>query len=453
MAEPKERSWLDSPWTTAGAVGIPAILAFLLARRIRGGGPVPSRVSKAIREKGLLREVPAEDLSKSDLINYLQFGTPDVAATAMKAPARAQRVGMPVFSPHAGTPRHIRSTIPGGTIGTGKPMAGLGAKDVEAGIFRKAVPDLYPETIRGTQIPMRIRNIRDPLVRAEAIQKHLNKRFGQWIIKGTDEAQTAGTLLTEKSDLKAVMRQALKRGPGSRLALERTLFDKLKGTPRSITYGKLKKLPEEQQAILRQKLPHLLGEEHMKTLARWPGDMIVQKRMPIQQLGPLDRATNWLTTGAPGQRELRVHAVGNKVIPEATGHRFGGISELATTFGYRPDTFSKAEKAVRRALNKVQRQNPDYVKNRAFAFDVAITPRGQAKIIEANPEGFSGFLHPSGHLAGAFDPFAAVRSHRFVSALQGQKTMPLALAQAGAAGGLGYGSLAGARKIRDVLES
>jgi len=432
---------------TAGAIGLPAIITFLLARRIRAGS-MGNRLARKIREKGLAREVPKGEAYDSDLLNYLQYGS---RARGMPTSAKSKQLKEVFFSPISET-QFTKSRVRGGNIGFGKEIPGIESKRMESKIFGKAVPDLYPKTILGDELPRRIFKIKDPMRRATELQKHLDKKLGKkWIMKGTDESQTAGTLITEKDDLREILAGALALNPKSRLKVQRTIMDKFLGRPENITYKRLLKLPEDEQVILRQRIPGLHAREMMKEMMKRKGrrGLMIQKRFPIGKLGPVDEAAIMATTGQPANLELRVHAIGNKVLPGSTAHRFGGLSELSVLAGQRPGYFRTAERAVEKALGKAKGIKPKYVKNRAFSFDVAITPKGKARIIETNPEGFSGLVHQSPQLGGLFDPISAVRSHRMVSDLQGQTTIPLAALRSSLAGGLGYGGLATLRELTE----
>jgi len=456
IANQNEPSILSQYAPAIASFGLPALLTLLLTRRIRAGGPVPEQLAKAIREKGLLRHVPDEDIHRNRLGNLLQHGTADVIGE----PAGKTVTDKVLLAPISDTPRTIRSRT--GTIGAGgakyRGSPKLIDKAFEGELFTRAGASEYPGVIRGSRIPVKLRQIKDPDQRFRAIQRWLDRRFGgQWIIKGTDEAQTAGRLLTEESDLAKIYRRARNRKLDTRMALKLSLWDKLRGMPKYTTLRKLRNLPQDQRDLLLQRLPSLHGEGHLKTLMKSPGAVMVQHRVNLQRMNPIERALARVTTGAPPTKEFRVHALGDKVIPLTSGSRYGLLSRLgegAMGFaGRTPANVRKTERAVEQALQKVKRIDPDYVKNRMFAFDVGLTPSGRPKIIEANPEGFSGFLAPSTQLGGLPDPMAALHSHRLISALQRRTTLPLALAQSAAAGGIGYGALAGARKIKESLES
>lgn len=452
--QPQNQDLIESPWATAGAIGLPALITFLMARRIRPG-ILGNRIASKIRERGLVREVLKGEHSGSNLMNYLQFGTetrpPGWVKSKQWNPKKIKGIPEIYFSPNSEDPI-VQSKIRGGTLGRGEHMKDITSKRLEAKIFRKAAPGIYPTTILGNEIPNRVFKTKDPIEKAKRLEKHFKKKLGKkWIMKGTEEQQTAGTLITDQDDLREILAGTLALNPKSRLKVHRTIMDKLLGRPETITYKKLQKLPKPEQIVMRQRIEGLHQREMMKELLNRKNrkNMMIQSRFPIQKLGPLDELANIATTGQPAKMEVRVHAIGKKVIPETTANRFGGISELSSLIGQRPDYFDTAESAVAKALHKAQKINPKYVKNRMFAFDVAITPKGKAKIIESNPEAFSGMFHRSPQLKGLFDPVAAIHSHKLVSALQGQDTLPIAGAKALLAGGLGYGGLTALREVTE----
>jgi hypothetical protein len=205
----KERPWLENPLTAAGAVGLPAVIAFLLARRIRNTGPVSARIAKAIREKGLLRHIPEGEEIEGPLArlgNYLQYGTKDVIGTLPKK----MTTDKVLLSPFSEVPKNIRSTS--GTIGAGgrayRGSAGLEDKLIEAKRFAHA-GNIYPKTISGADIPSSIWKIRNLEKREEALRAFLNRRLGKrWIAKDPFGADTGGIMLDEEVNLAEHMRRA-----------------------------------------------------------------------------------------------------------------------------------------------------------------------------------------------------------------------------------------------------
>jgi hypothetical protein len=185
-------------------------------------------------------------------------------------------------------------------------------------------------------------------------------------------------------------------------------------------------------------------------MRRHPKKIILQKRVQFRDPTWFERKLYSEDLRDP---EYRVHAIGRHIIPNATARRYA-YEPLPYALNLIRGTGAegrKVEAAVAKALLKVQRADPGYVKNRAFAFDVAIDKRGRPRIIEANPEGYSGFLHKLTH-TNLIEPQPAFASHHLISALQRRATMPLALGRAvgaGTLGGVGYGAALGGKQLLD----
>jgi hypothetical protein len=444
MAKPAtERSALDSPLIGAGAVGLPALLAYLLARRINTAGMTRAQKALAsqIRNKGFAREILPKDRFRNPLLNYLQHGTNKVVVPTTTRSGKPRKIREVLFSPFQDTPEFVQGSQ---TLGTGAPIENILDKAREAKLLHRVLPKDVGETIRATEIPRRIRSIRSPLERASALQAWMKRRFPKgYIIKGVDESQTGGSLLTDKDDLRKVMQRSIlsNRKP---MPVMRTLLDRLTGMRPELTQHELERMAESARAVIMRRLPGLTGEQHLRMISKAPEEIMIQRRFPLKDLNPIDRLLTRLTTGSPPKAEMRVHTIGTRVLPTITASRHGTLSALGDVIGLRGRETREAERLVARALRRLEKTNPKYVKNRAFSFDVGLTPGGKPKIIEANPEGFSGFLSPTDQFSLPFDPLAALRSHRFVSELSGRKTVPLALARAGTAGvggGVGYGAL------------
>jgi len=431
------------------------LLTFLISRRIRGGGPIPERMARAIREKGLMRHIPEGDLiggrgvspDTARLKNWIQYGTPDVMEdAAMQAlKGKARRTDKVVLSPFSTTPRHLKSRS--GYIGTGgekyRGSPKLEDKLYEAKQFARTGSDIYPTTISGTSIPRKIWGIRSPERRVEALKKFLKKRLGddKWIIKDPQGSHSGGVLLSDMDDLVKLVKEHRALKPGTMLG---------RGKDR-MSWRDFRRMSPEHQENWLSYFPEYEGVQTLHRMRRRPKSLIAQRRVDFAEPDKLDRL---MGGGVQGQ-EFRVHTIGSNVIPDTTIKRFGTgrMADISDIIGLRTPSMSKVEKGVEQAMKKLERIDPGYVKNRSFAFDVAIDKRGRPQIIEANPEGFSGLIHKMKG-GGKLEWPAAMASHRLISALQRQTTMPLALAQsglAGAAGGLTYGSTLGAHKIREAL--
>ena len=171
-------SALRNVLVTAGAIGIPAVLTYLLARRFRTKGPIPKNLAKLIRDRGMLREVPEQDIAKSRLGNLLRFGTSHVRSADAEKLKRTNQV---VFSPFQDAGERVRTKH---RLGVGRTIEDIVNKDYEARVLGRTGSNLFPTTLEAKNLPRRIRKIRDPKEKLTAIKKYLDKRFGKWIIKG-----------------------------------------------------------------------------------------------------------------------------------------------------------------------------------------------------------------------------------------------------------------------------
>lgn len=429
-------------------MSIPALIAYFLARR-----PVRSdAVARAIRSQGLLRHIPKADIFKgkgvvtkrlADIANYLQYGTSHLGAGEGAVPSKAKRIKEVLFSPMSKARLFHKAPI---TLGSGNaPVRGLEDKAIEAALFAKHAPGAMAETIRVSQLPKAVLGIRNQAKRLDAIQAALKNRFPKgYIIKGVNEAQTAGQLLTEKDNLRRILLLNRATGPNTPIKLERGVLDILMRKPETITKNELMRLPVDQRAQILRSVPHFTPMKHIRGILKRPNRLIVQERLPIEKTNIVDQLLGSVIGKEilPAQ-EFRVHTIGSRVMPGATTHRFGPATNILMALGYKPRMMREAERFAAKQMKKLPKP---YAENRFFALDVAKTPKGY-KIIETNPEGYSGFLHPIRFKA---DPFSAIASHRLVSHLQGRKTVPLALANAVAAGGLGYGGLATSRAVTNA---
>jgi len=147
-------------------------------------------------------------------------------------------------------------------------------------------------------------------------------------------------------------------------------------------------------------------------------------------------------------REMRVHAVGGKVIPGASGTRAGNLEDLGRT--------REAEKYFQKFLDDLPAAEKKKMENVFWAPDIAMTKKGP-KIIELNAgDAASGLIDPRyltkkkgvGELAAGG---AAIRKNMAIyRALTGRDHALVAGGKAlGAGGAVAYGaSEAGQKKIK-----
>jgi hypothetical protein len=261
--------------------------------------------------------------------------------------------------------------------------------------------------------------------------KRLQERLGalgmpKFILKGRQDSQTGQSLITEKTDLKGLVRQ--------HQAWKRTGVLK---TPQGVTYTKeqLDRLQAaDPDAYMRLKRSlNLNALEHLDTLMQGKG-LLGQERKAL----------------IPGG-EMRVHVRNGKVIPGAStpraeisptsapGHLKAVLGKLLGM-----DPARETEQWLQERLNAVPVAQRGRIARNLNA-DVAQTHEGPFAI-ETNPDSQSGYLNPT-FLAPtraqqlAVNSNQALNSHMLMSAIQGRDTALLAGLRAGIAGaGVGTGA-------------
>lgn len=447
MAPPKEKreSILSSPYATAGAVALPAALTWLLLRRANYKGMTPKQreVAKLIQEKGIeVSGLPGRSIRKvpvlREILNYLQYGTTHASEKGWKAPGGPKVV----YAPTAEVPRSRSGKI----ILGGAPRRAELSKIPEAKLLAR-VGEL--KAIAGSDLPGHILKIEDPVERLAAIRKELQRRFPQGYVFKNPYEWRSGTPVTNRANLEKTLVSFYKQKPTAAMplkpgaqvadltgkpAITRQQFERI----RRLSYTKRRYLDLYHELINR-----LQGARELHTATRLllnPEKVLIQERARIKRTGALDRLIGRLIRRPSGGVEFRVHAIGPQVIRGASISRHGTTPALAHLAGHYPEEVRLAEDHVENVLSKLPR---GFVRNRAFAFDVAQTGKG-FKIIESNPSGWSGLL-----TGESFNPAPALTMHRFISKLQGRPTGLLTAPKALAAGGLGYGGLAATKALTE----
>jgi hypothetical protein len=400
----------------AAAAGIPAALAYAIARRGRGGILSPE-MTELVRQKGLFRHVPQEDFDElakqkpgvmRDLLAYLTYGTKHVGPNGEKAPR-----GMVNF-------RADRN--PGGRLGIG-PTAGdlkfFGVDDKlkELQSLRKLVPGLVPEVTPLSKV------LGGPVPKGDALrpwlEERLNKLPPQWIMKGRRDFQSAGTLFNDQSNLDDILPHfSYAKGekiPGTSM------------TPRDV--HALKDDPEEWISALKEN-PDYAQAWRLQSYLRNPTLGFVQPRVDLER-PPWGLAS-----------EYRVHMVNGRVIPGAEArHKTiqGYLGQLGLDPGAR-----RAEQALRDHLEpQLAKRNSQL----SGAFDVGFRKGGKPIIFEANPNSHSGLLYPTPKWVPDFFANSTLTNHNLQSEMQGRDTHLLASIKALGAGGVGLGGYGAARGL------
>ncbi len=391
--------------------------------------PKDQELAARLRHGSLQRSVYKEDTFTGPLakpLNTLVYGTPHVQEESLlhKSPhAVALEPTMATNKSKYGTKEIIGAT-------PNNPRAIRMGQDklLEYKILNKYAPGA---TGKAEALKPYLRQLKGtPEQRMEQLQTLLSRKYGKgFILKGLDESGTAGGLITERDNLANILRAGKKYVPAEIRHLEqlgKTDYDKFTAT--------LKRNPE-----LRKYLT-------IRNFMRRPSSMLVQEKIHMPALGPTDRLLEKIIHGRNiSTQEYRLHAIGDRVLPITTP-RYGPLSQFLSAFGYRPAHYKQMEDFAHQTLRKL----PQNLRGRQmFALDMANTKLGP-KIIETNPGAYSGFLHK-----GIENPLniaaTTVNNQRFMSALRGQNTIPVSMAKAVGAGGLGLGAYLTMRKVRQML--
>jgi hypothetical protein len=111
---------------------------------------------------------------------------------------------------------------------------------------------------------------------------------------------------------------------------------------------------------------------------------IVQKKIDIEKPRGLRRLPGWLL-GQPASKEVRVHVLGGRAVPNLAAPRFDPTMAV-----FERRKMREAAEYAQGIVNKL----PKHQREASFGMDIAPIKGGGFKLIESNPAGYSGLLHP-----------------------------------------------------------
>jgi hypothetical protein len=223
----------------------------------------------------------------------------------------------------------------------------------------------------------------------QALETELKKRYRNgFILKPTDGSQSAGIFPSEKHNFQELYTEYKNQG----------LDKKLRGLNKSDNW-------DRDWARLRSR-PGFAGRV-LDEVMRNPSRVIVQHKLPLENVSLPGKIMSTLTN-RPMTKELRVHVVNGRVVPDLVSSRYFHPLRGITDRKMFDEAGHYAQNIVDR-LPKHQRGN--------FAMDVAPLQGGGFTLIESNPGGASGMLHPENSplnawrlrkaMTGSYGPAAA----------------------------------------------
>ena len=142
--------------------------------------------------------------------------------------------------------------------------------------------------------------------------------------------------------------------------------------------------------------------------------------------------------------EYRMHVYNGRVMRRTTVPRHDRLKGVLALAGHKSNFERQLEDQVEQ--NILGKMRPEDTHNRMMSMDVGVKADGTPIILEANPMGWSGFLAGRGTAAVP----SAINMNRFVSELSGRETVPLAATKAVLTGMAGAGAAYGAQRLADT---
>ena len=318
-------------------------------------------------------------------------------------------------------------------VGMRRPGVNLEDKLVEARAFARKGKSPLPST-KGVHEVVGRRKVKD----AAHLQATLRERFGKkYVVKLREAAQTGRNVITEKDDLRAILRE--------RNSIRRAGVAHGGRTLRGKEIDQLAFKNGDEHSALLARHPALSKGDVVHAVMRKHDAAIIQKRMSLKRQGAVRQAANRaLGQNSGDTHEVRVHAIGGKVLRSTTVPRYDTVGQLLQTVGWKSRETRRAEDFAERALKQLPERHK---KNVSFGMDVGVGEKGQMRLIESNAGGEHGTLiapRTGGRAHRAWADFGtAVQSHRLMSELQGKNTHALSAARGLAVGGAAVTGLAG----------
>ena len=291
--------------------------------------------------------------------------------------------------------------------------------------FAEHVPDALPKTQNLADVfkTLGITHVPEDLEGRQAIlrtlQAHLKSTHNGFYVKDVAGLQSMGKFPNEKRDFAK-------------------LYERYK---KSTTPEELHKVRQPEVATedwektwyRERDKPHFSGHI-LETLLNDPSKAIVQQKIKVRT------PFHPLSVGGLGKLnpEMRIHVVGGRVDPSMASYRYS--VPLRTV---QPTHLNDASAWVQK---EVVDKLPPHLRNTSYAMDILPSHGDQPfQIVEANPGGMSGFLHPD------VDPLATQRLRRLITGQYSPGFSAVAAVPGVAA--IGGAAALGTKKVQDYQEA
>lgn len=424
-----------------GAAGVAAPLLYNAIRRPTYSTHAGLRAIQKASKGRFARTI--HDKPKSRAGQWLQkklYDADELKHISEKQPKKPMKFEGAVhhFDPEWG-PKYLKGTVNPGTSPASQGLSNRIAEDKwrEYLFFEKHAPGSMARTQSMQQVmrQMGVKRVpKDPKKQRQLmdeLQGRLGKSYGTeagkeapggYLLKEIGGAQSAGVFPQEKHNFGSLLSKSKQKKIQSKLDKLDKQLDKDEIT--SAQWEKAFKELRGQEGFAGRVL-----EQTIKN----PRNVVVQQKVPIAETTGLRRLVS-KALGQPASKEIRVHVIGGKAVPELATARFDPTMGL-----FERKLPREASEYAQSIVDKL----PKNVRQTEFGMDIAPLQGGGFKLIEANPGGQSGLLHPE---KGPLAPF------RLRKAMTGQWSPTVAGAGAGAgalaAGGAAYG---GTRAVQGAL--
>ncbi len=372
-----------------GAAGISAPLIYKYLRTVRlSSDPVLKGIQKASGgrySRTLHTAAPESTFGKlkdkllfdADELHYLGAKGKDYLKDA---PVRPKKFNGATFLNDPGDTAYVKgkANVGGATPDQRRLLDSMeNDKWKEYKYFNEHAPNALPPTDNLGELLKAQKAPRDMKARQEylkQVQTLLKSKYPDgYILKPTGGVQSAGVLPTDKHDFAELYKQYRSQ----RLSKRISQLDSLNGDAWEHSWKNLRSEPGFEGRVLHQ-------------MMRDPSKVIVQKRMPLETKGPIGTFISNMV-GANPSKELRVHVVNGRAVPELTTSRY-----------FHPEMALFERQKLKDATNFAQSISDRLPKEHQgfnFAMDVAPLQNGGFTMIESNPGGASGLLHPGSTVA------------------------------------------------------
>jgi hypothetical protein len=404
---------LMSPYTTAASTILPAVLTYALSRRVKKMAPEHEALAAQIRENGL-GVVAEHKRQPGKLEALLRYGTPNAKARGTDLP---KNLGA-VYSPIPPQPTdHAR------TFGNAHGHPLLNATKIEENRYvRTHAPDAMPLAHPIEPELTAASDLRAdqslPYLQEQLRAKHPNG----YVLKPV--VGSGAKPMTEQHNLLAEFEKMHRYDPDFRHKLPSS------SPISSVSLNELRAHAVHDPELfldLAKSLPKdLQNSAVLHGALQNPALLMSQDRIKLDG-------------------ELRIHALGSRVLDKATAARHNRFAGARTMLGLKTSTEREVERHVEQLLKHFPEAD---MHQRPLAIDAGYHRDKDGKLhvhlLDMNSSGWSGLLKTD--KPEAVLP-TAITANKYFSQLSGQDTQPLAVAKALGAGAAGGLALEGARAI------